>query len=321
MEQRLDRKFGFERLIGNTPEMAALAARIRQIAPADTTVLITGETGSGKELVAQALHQHSSRRNEVFVKLNCAALAEGVIESELFGHEKGSFSGAFERRKGRFELADGGTLFLDEISELSLRTQVKLLRVLQTGEFERVGGQETLRVDVRALCATNRDLRVEVAAGRFREDLFFRLNVIPVHLPPLRERRADIPLFVDAFLKEFNEKHGRRVAGVTRGLLRELTAYAWPGNVRELRNVMEGMVVLAQGRGALGVDDLPAEMRDRPSQGTDIGARAGMSMAEIEKRALEATLRLTGGDKQRAAAILGIGLRTLYRKIKEYGIP
>ena len=320
LSERLDKKFGFASLIGNTPEIAALTGRIRQIARTSATVLITGETGTGKELVAQAVYQHSGRRSEPLVKLNCAALAEGVVESELFGHERGAFTGAVERRRGRFELADGGTLFLDEIAELSLRTQAKLLRVLQNGEFERVGGHETLRVDARVLCATNRDLRADVAAGRFREDLFFRLNVVTLHLPALRERRADIPLLIRAFIDEFNERHGRRVTGVTRGALHELLAYPWPGNVRELRNVLEGMVVFAEGKRPLEVADLPADLVDRGTQAASLGVSVGMSMADIEKRAIQATLQYSGGDKKQAAAILGIGLRTLYRKIKEYGI-
>jgi DNA-binding NtrC family response regulator len=320
MEERLDRKFGISGLIGNTPEIAALASRIRQIAPTSASVLITGETGTGKELIAQAIHHQSRRRDEALVKLNCAALAEGVVESELFGHERGAFTGAVEQRRGRFELADGGTLFLDEIAELSLRIQAKLLHVLQGGEFERVGGHETLRADTRVICATNRDLRVETTERRFREDLYFRLNVVSIHLPPLRERRADIPLLVRAFLDEFNRKHGRKVTGVTRGALRELVAYDWPGNVRELRNVLEGVVVFTEEARPLDVADLPADLTSSAVGTVTLGITVGMTMAEIERRAIQATLRQAGGEKKQAAAVLGIGLRTLYRKIKEYGV-
>jgi DNA-binding NtrC family response regulator len=322
LEGRLERRYGFQNLTGNSAVMAAIYDRIQQIAPTRATVLLTGETGTGKELVASAIHHNSLRRDEAFVKLNCAALAEGVIESELFGHEQGAFTSATRTRKGRFEIADGGTLFLDEITEITPPIQAKLLRVLQEREFERVGGSTTLRVDVRMIAATNRNLEAEVRSGRFREDLYYRLNVVAIQLPPLRERREDIPLLVEAFIREFNEEHGKQVRGVTKGAIDILSRYAWPGNVRELKNAVEGMVLFAAAGHLLGVDDLPDTLRDSAAAapGEQVPVQVGMTLAEAERRLIAATYRASGANKRRASATLGIGLRTLYRKLKEYDL-
>ncbi len=321
LESRLDERFGFERFMGNSPAINRVIEQVRQVAPTRATVLITGETGTGKDLIAQAIHQNSSRSKERFVRVNFAALAEGVVESELFGHERGAFTGAVERRAGRFEIADGGTLFLDEISEVGPAVQAKLLRVLQEQEFERVGGSETLRVDVRVLAATNRNLEEMVREGRFREDLYYRLRVVAIPMPPLRERKEDVPLLAERFLRDFNRAHGRRVTGINRGALERLLAYDWPGNVRELSNCIEGMVVFAEGRRALNVADLPMALREfRQEPAREVRLLLGQSMEEVERRFIEETLRWLGYDKQRAAETLGIGLRTLYRKLKEYEI-
>ncbi len=320
LQARLDHRYGIQHLSGRSPQMVAVYDRIRQLANARTTILVSGETGTGKELVAKAIHHLSPRRNEPFVALNCSALAEGVVESELFGHERGAFTGAVGMRKGRFELADGGTLFLDEISEVSPAVQAKLLRVIQEREIERVGGEGPIQVDVRLICATNRDLAAMVREGRFREDLYYRLDVASIQLPPLRERRSDIPILVDEFIRQFNEENHRKVRGITRGAMELLMQYPWPGNVRELRNLIEGMVVFGRDGDPLDVGDLPNHLRDQPSSTRDLHLRVGMTMEEIEKRAIEETLKATGFDKQKTAQILGIGLRTLYRKAKQYGI-
>jgi DNA-binding NtrC family response regulator len=321
LHRRLDQRYGFHNLIGNSPGMVAVYSMIRQIAPTRATVLIMGETGTGKGVAAQTIHQNSSRRDAPFVTLNCASLAEGVIESELFGHERGAFTGAVQTHKGRFEIADGGTLFLDEVSEMSLATQAKLLRVIEDREFERVGGTRLIKVDVRLIAATNRDLEQQVKEGKFREDLFFRLKVVSVKLPPLRERRQDIPRLVEAFIREFNTEHDKDITGISRGAMDLLMQYRWPGNVRELKNTIEGMVVLSAGGRMLDVSDLPEHLLrqvDVQMPAGDMHVRVGMTMEEIEKIAIEHTLRSVGYDKQKAADILGIGLRTLYRKQKRY---
>ncbi len=318
LQARLDHRYGIKHLTGMSPQMIRVYDRIRQLASTRTTILVTGETGTGKELVAKAIHHLSPRRNEPFVALNCSALAEGVVESELFGHERGAFTGATSGRKGRFEIADGGTLFLDEISEVSPTIQVKLLRVIQEREIERVGGTRTIDVDVRLICATNRKLEEMVREGTFREDLYYRLNVASIELPPLRERRSDIPLLVDEFITQFSTENRKRIKGITRGAIELLMQYEWPGNVRELRNLIEGLVVFGRDGQPLDVGDLPNHLRSQPSTTRDLGLRVGMTMAEIEKRAIEETLKATGYDKQRTAQILEIGLRTLYRKMKQY---
>jgi len=304
------------RIIGRGPALLKVIHLVNQIAPLKTTVLLSGESGVGKELIAEAIHYQSPRRDKPLVKLNCGALPEGLIESELFGHEKGAFTGAIQQRKGRFELADGGTFFLDEISEMPAATQVKFLRVLQEGEFERVGGAQTLKVDVRIIAATNRDLEAEVAAGRFRKDLFYRLHVIHLTLPPLRERVEDIPLLGLHFLDKFCLENDRPPMGFSPGAMRALKSHAWPGNVRELQNVVERSVALTTGN-MVELEDLPDEIRQHTPEDDKIVLPVGASMEEIERLAILQTLKKTGGDKELAARLLGIGLATLYRRLKE----
>jgi DNA-binding NtrC family response regulator len=321
LAERLDERLRVPNLTGHSRLMQELAARIVQISTTRATVLIHGDTGTGKELIAQAIHRLSPRRDERFVKVHCAELSANLIESELFGHERGAFTGAEQQRKGRFEIADGGTLFIDEVSEIPLPIQTKLLRVLQDRQFERVGGNETVKVDVRVIAATNRRLDIMVARGEFREDLYYRLRVIQLDVPALRDRKEDIPLLTETFIREFNREHGRKVTGITRGVADRFMEYDWPGNVRELKNAIEEMVVFKQHRGPLDVADLPLPLRHQPTRrAEDLGLTVGMSLREMEKRAIEATLRSTGHDKQKTARILGMGLRTLYRKQKEYGL-
>jgi DNA-binding NtrC family response regulator len=308
-------KFGF---IGSSRAVDAVEERIRLIAPTRTTVLLYGETGTGKELIAEGIHQLSPRAGKPLVKLNCAELAESVMESELFGHERGAFTGAVSRRRGRFETASGGTLFLDEVSEIPTSTQIKLLRVLERQEFERVGGSNPIRVDVRLIGATNRNLRDLVEQGFFREDLFHRLNVANIRVPALRDRPEDIAPLVRHFITEFNRANHKAVRGVTREALRHLVSYGWPGNVRELRNLVEGLVVFSLGRTSIEASDLPAHIRQTGTSGRELVLRVGMSLEEIERAALEETLRDSGYDKKRAAEVLGVGLRTIYRKMKKY---
>jgi DNA-binding NtrC family response regulator len=317
MEARLDERLGYDALSGRSRGIQRVLEQVRHIAPTRATVLIEGEPGAGKGLLAQAIHQNSPRRGERFVWVSCGALAADAVEGELFGLEPGASAGA--AAAGRFEQAEGGTLFLDEVGALPPAVQVRLLRVLQDRSFERAGGSGTFRTDVRLIASTSRDLGAEVRAGRFREDLHERLGVVRVQMPPLRERREDIPLLVEAFLREFGREHGRRVTGVTRGALDRLMRHAWPGNVRELRNTIEGMVVFAEGRRPLDVSDLPAALREGERAGEKLEFAVGITVGEAERRLIAATLRHTGFDKPRAAAMLGIGLRTLYRKLKESG--
>ncbi len=304
------------RIIGRGPALLKVFHMVNQIAPLKTTVLLSGESGVGKELIAEAIHYQSPRRDKPLVKLNCGALPEGLIESELFGHEKGAFTGAIQLRKGRFELADGGTFFLDEISEMPAATQVKFLRVLQEGEFERVGGAQTLEVDDRIIAATNRDLEAEVAAGRFRKGLYYRLHVIHLTLPPLRERVEDIPLLGLHFLDKFCLENDRPPMGFSPAAMRALKSHAWPGNVRELQNVVERSVALTTGN-MVELEDLPDEIRRHHPEDDKIVLPVGASMEEIERLAILQTLKKTGGDKELAARLLGIGLATLYRRLKE----
>ena len=321
LAERLDERARVPSLTGHSRAMQDLYARIAQVAGTRATVLIQGETGTGKELIAKAIHQLSPRKNDRFVKLHCAELSENIIESELFGHERGAFTGAEQQRRGRFELADQGTLFVDEISEVPMNIQTKLLRVLQDRQFERVGGEETVTVDARVIAAANKSLELLVARGEFREDLYYRLRVVLLEVPPLRERRDDIPLLVEEFIHAFNKEHARKVTGMTRGVVDRMMQYDWPGNVRELKNTVEEMVLFTQGKRALDVSDLPIALRQqRPSTAPELHLAVGMSMQEIERAAIEATLRQVGYDKQKAAKTLGIGLRTLYRKVKEYGL-
>ncbi|HET7600115.1 MAG TPA: sigma-54 dependent transcriptional regulator [Gemmatimonadales bacterium] len=376
-------------IIGESAAVQEVLVKIEQMAPVSSTVLIQGESGTGKELVAKAIHDLSPRRGEAFVAVNCAALPESLLESELFGHEKGAFTGAAERRLGRFELADGGTIFLDEIGEVPLSVQVKLLRVLESRSFFRVGGVQPIRVDVRVIAATNRDLKERVALGDFRDDLYYRLNVLNIYLPPLRERREDIPLLVRRFIREFARQHDRTFRGITPEAMQRLVGAPWPGNVRQLRNLIESMVVLApgseirasdippdilEGPGSLlpvrlasvnagrelpsrelefilrslvdlrrqieelrrRMDEHPQRVQvidlaehapmvdlmpepDRDEEGArEVVYRPGMTMADVERAAIEAALRDSSGNRRRAAEVLGIGERTLYRKIKAY---
>jgi len=314
--------YGLRPMVGQSPPFVEVLDMVDRVAGVNSTVLLLGESGTGKELVAEALHARSPRRGGPLVRVACAALAEGVLEAELFGSEKGAYTGAHELRRGRFELAHRGTLFLDEIGELPLPVQVKLLRVLQEGEFERVGGEETLRTDVRVIAATNRDLEREVQAGRFREDLFFRLNVIPLRLPPLRERRDDIPLLANHFLEKVRRATGREApTGFSDEAVARLGAYAWPGNIRELENTIERAVVLSRGERIEAADLPPALRGDRDREG---GVRPGVirfevgrTLEELEREAIRQTLAAVEGNREVAASILGIGVATLYRRLRE----
>jgi len=319
LHEQIDQKFGLENLIGESPAMQQVFETIRQVAPSRATVLITGETGTGKELIAKAIHNLSPRKNAAFIAVHAAALPTTLLESELFGHEKGAFTGAVERRIGRFELADGGTLFLDEVGELEPQMQVKLLRVLEERAFERVGGAKTLEVDVRLVAATNKQLKKLVSEGKFRDDLFYRLSVVTVDLPPLRERRDDIPLLVKAFLDEFNHENGKQVRELTPEALNVLLAYDWPGNVRELRNTIEQMVVLARSE-RLTVRDVPAAIRGGADLGKINVVRTGMTVEDAERQLIMQALKEMSGNRTKAAQKIGISRRTLHRKLKEYGL-
>lgn len=318
LNRRLDRKYGLRGIIGNSAPISAVITRILQVAPTEATVLITGETGTGKELVGTAIHQNSARRGGPLIKLHCADLSEGLVESELFGHEAGAFTGAAGSRKGRFELADGGTLLLDEVSELTPGTQAKLLRVLQEREFVRVGGDRPVRVDVRLVAATNQDLKLLVQERRFREDLYYRLNVVAIEMPALRHRPQDIPLLADQFLREAVSAYGRQVTGFTTRALNRLWRYAWPGNVRELKNVVTGMVINARDGRSLDVEDLPLALRSLPDEGKTLQIPIGMTWAEVERRIIEATLKSVDLDVRAAAKALGLSVRTLYRRMNQY---
>jgi two-component system NtrC family response regulator len=318
LRERIREKYQFSNIVGDSSELQAVFDMVKRAAPTRATVLILGESGTGKELIAQAIHEESPRRQKPFVKVNCAALSETLLESELFGHEKGSFTGAVGRREGRFELADGGTLFLDEIGDISPGLQVKLLRVLQQREFERVGGTNTLKVDVRVVAATNKDLGAEVKASRFREDLYYRLNVVSVTLPPLRRRKSDIPALVAHFIERYSELHGKEVRGLAPGTLNALLSYDWPGNVRELGNVVERAVVLARGT-ELTSDDLPPTMRGpRPRDRSPDTLIPGAALYDIEREAILRTLEMVDGSTSRAADVLGISVRKIQYRLKEY---
>ena len=319
LKDQLGEKYDFSNIIGRSAVMQKVYDQIRQVADTPTVVLIEGESGTGKELAANAIHANSSRRGRPFIKVNCAALPETLLESELFGHERGAFTGAFAQRKGRFELADGGTLFLDEIGDLSPGTQAKLLRVLQNYEFERVGGTETLRVDVRVLAATNANLAERVAEKRFRQDLYYRLRVVPIEMPPLRARDEDIPLLASHFVRMYAERNNKDIRGISAEAVNTLVTYPWPGNVRELQNCIENMVVMSD-EPMLGPELLPAEMQETTMASDEAGFPIGLSMRQIEEKAIRETLASAGGNRRRSAAILGISLRTLHRKIAEYGI-
>src|SRR5919109_348056 len=316
LQEEIKTEHNFEEIIGQSAPMRQLLRKIEQVAPTEATVLIQGETGTGKELLARAIHDRSRRPDRPLVKVNCGSIPAGLVESELFGHEKGAFTGATQKRTGRFELADGGTIFLDEVTELPLDTQVKLLRVLQEGEFERVGSSQTIRVDVRVIAATNRDLREVMRNGTFRSDLFYRLNVFPVEVPPLRERKEDVPLLVNFFLSKFGKKLGKEVRGVSRRAMESLTNYPWPGNVRELQNVIERAVVLATGA-VVNVDESTLRS-DGASQEPPVGTLENVERAHII-RALDETRWVIHGKKG-AAEILGINPSTLRSRMEKLGI-
>ncbi|NBB94588.1 MAG: response regulator [Planctomycetes bacterium] len=321
LKERLDEKFGFGNIIGQSAPMLRILETVRRIATSDLSVLILGESGTGKELLANAIHQNSERAEKRFVAINCAGLSETLLEDELFGHVKGAYTGAGGDRPGRFEHADGGTMFLDEVGDMPLTMQAKLLRVLENGEVVRVGSNEPYRVNVRIISATNGDLAEKVKAKEFREDLYFRIKGATIEIPPLRQRREDIPLLIEHFLAQANETHGRTINGLTPEARRVLMSYPWPGNVRQLRNVVENMVVLAASD-KLAVDDLPPEIHQPPNDLTDGQFRelAGISIDEAETQLIRNTLKMVEGNREKAASILGIGERTLYRKIKEYGL-
>ncbi len=316
LQQRLDDLLRQGAIIGSSPAFRRMMMLVEQVATSSATVLITGESGTGKELVARTIHQRSGRARGPFVAVNCAALPETLLESELFGYEKGAFTGAAGRKEGRFELADGGTLFLDEVTDLSLVTQPKILRVLQEGEFERLGGTKSLRVDVRIVAASNQDLGQMVREKRFREDLYYRLNVITIRVPPLRERREDVRVLAQHFLRIYAAKNDRALEGFTDEAMRRLEAYSWPGNVRELENVIERGVVLTRGD-LMDVGDLPEEIAGAtPLPEGVLSIRIGTPLAEVEARLLDETLRVTKGNKTLTAKLLGIDPRTVSRKLE-----
>jgi len=319
LREQLDTRYGIENIIGRSAVMQEVFDTIRQVAPSRATVLIEGESGTGKELVAHAIHRLSPRARGPFVAVHCAALTPTLLESELFGHEKGAFTGAVEQRRGRFEIADGGTLFLDEIGEINPTVQVKILRVLEEHRFERVGGEETIEVDTRLITATNRNLKQMVTEGTFREDLYFRLNVVRIFLPPLRERREDIPLLCDHFLKELSRENEKNIEGFTPEAMEALSRYDWPGNVRELRNAVERMVVLARGN-RLTLRDIPPEIRNETGSPRTAAIPQTTTLEEAEKLLIARALADNNGNRTQAARQLGISRRTLHRKINEYGL-
>ncbi|MDR0909748.1 MAG: sigma-54 dependent transcriptional regulator [Spirochaetaceae bacterium] len=312
LEEKIAKKNQFNEMIGNSAPMCRIFDTISRVAPSKASVLITGESGVGKELVADSIHALSPRKDAPIIKVHCAALAASLLESELFGHEKGAFTGAIARRRGCFERANGGTLFLDEIGEIEQNVQIKLLRVLQEKKFERVGGEETIETDVRIIAATNRDLKEEISKGNFREDLFFRLNVVNIFVPPLKERKEDIPLMVASFIKTLSEENGKQIEGIDDKARAILYNYDWPGNVRELRNCIESAVVMARTK-IITADDLPPTLLQSSSQNT-IAIPFGISMEDAQKIIINETIAWCKGNKSKAADSLGIGRKTLHRK-------
>src|SRR4030043_198852 len=325
LKKRVEERYGLEGLVGKSPQMLKIYDLIETVAQTDTTVLVNGENGTGKELVANVIHLQSPRKNGPFIKVNCAALPETLLETELFGHEKGAFTGAIRQRKGRFELANGGTLFLDEGGEISPTVQVKLLRVLQERQFERVGGNETIFSDVRLICATQRDLKEEIRKGTFRADLYYRLNVVPITLPSLRERREDILLLAEHFVDKFSKKMGKEIAGLSEDAKALLLRYPFPGNIRELENMLERAIALIKGN-TIQPEDLPDEVCGQPSSIQDVckGIRGSKPLASatklFEKEYIQSVLEKTKGKKGQAADTLGISRKTLWEKIKELEI-
>lgn len=319
LRDRLETRMRFDQMVGESEPLQRVYNLVEMVAASDVTVLLTGETGTGKELVARAIHQKSPRANSPFITVNCGALPENLFESELFGYEKGAFTGAMFTKMGRFELAEGGTILLDEVGELSLKSQVDFLRVLETKEFRRLGGTKVIRVDTRIIAATNRNLVEAVKQGDFREDLYYRLNVVPIHLPPLRERGDDIPLLAERFLREFASQHHREPKDVSREAMRLLRLYAWPGNIRQLRNLMERLVVTVRDK-TIQPEHLPEEIQASKEDTRTMLVTLGTSLEEIEQDVIRRTLAEVTNHRERAAKLLGISLRALQYKIKEYGI-
>jgi len=319
LRMQLDEKFGFANIIGNSKKMHEVFTQLKLVSPTKANVMICGETGTGKELIARAIHNNSPRKDKSFIAINCAAITKDLLESELFGHEKGAFTGADRQRKGAFELADGGTLLLDEVSEMGIETQAKFLRVLEDPAFRRVGGEIPTKVDVRIISSTNRDLSAEVENGNFREDLYYRLKVVTINIPPLRERKDDIPVLVNAFLQEFSKENNRSATQIEREALDRLISYDWPGNIRELRNCIESMVVMSTTE-KISVADLPPNIRGLQPSISQSNTQNGMSMEDIEKETIRKALEAADGNRTKAAETLKIGLRTLYRKMDKYGL-
>jgi len=318
LQEELGAKVSFESIIGKSAEMQRIFQIVRKTAAAKASVLITGESGTGKELIANALHNLSPRKDKPFIKVHCAALSESLLESELFGHEKGAFTGAVARKRGRFELANGGTIFLDEIGEIDQNVQIKILRVLQDKRFERVGGEETLEVDVRIIAATNRNLEKEIQEHRFREDLFYRLNVVNIQVPPLRDRKDDIPLLIASFVNEFAQENDKEITGIDSRARSALYKYDWPGNIRQLRNCIESAVVMCSGK-EITLEDLPPSVIGS-EENNSIVIPTGLTLAEAEKILIQHTLAENNGNKSKTADVLGIGRKTLHRKIDEYNM-
>jgi len=321
LKERLNDRFDFSNIIGRSPSMTKLFETVALVAPSAATVLIAGESGTGKELIANAIHQNSPRKDQPFIKVNCAALPETLLESELFGHEKGAFTGAIARKQGRFQLAHNSSILLDEVAEMAPTTQAKILRVLQEREFEPVGSTQTIKVDTRVIVATNKNLEKEIQEGRFREDLYYRLNVVTVDVPPLRQRREDIPLLADFFLKQYAEKNRRPIEGFTPRATDLLMRHDWPGNVRELENIIERAVIMARGE-MITPMEFPIDLQnlDEDLKASRIDLTPGRSLKEVEKVVILRTLEEVEGNRTHAARILGISRRTLQLKLKEYGI-
>jgi two-component system response regulator HydG len=320
LHKQLEEKFGFAGIIGNSQQMHRIFNILKQIASTTATVLVVGESGTGKELIARAIHYNGPRKNHPFVELNSAAISESLLESELFGHEKGAFTGALYQRKGKFEYANNGTLFLDEVGDMPLTTQAKLLKVIEDGRIVRIGSNETIKVDVRIIAATNKDLGELVKEGQFREDLYFRFNVICLRLPPLRERQEDIFLLIDSFIKEFSKKNGKNIKDISPDARKILFRYEWPGNIRELRNCIESMIVFNQ-NGVLDINDIPEHIyKSNRTALTGPVFPVGVTLDEMEKELMKNTLAYVGGNRGETAKILGIGERTLYRKLEKYGL-
>lgn len=317
MKKQLESKQSLSTMIGNSLAMQKIMSVVQKAAGSKANVLITGESGVGKEVVARAIHELSSRHDKAMVNVHCAALSETLLESELFGHEKGAFTGADKLQKGRFELAHGSSIFLDEIGEINQSVQIKILRVLQEKKFERVGGEQTIEVDVRVIAATNRNLEEEIKKGNFRDDLFFRLNVVHIEVPPLRERKEDIPLLVNAFLDEFNRENNRSIKGISSQAKKAIQSYDWPGNIRELRNCIESAVVMCT-TDEIQIEDLPSNVGKSSSEDA-ISIPFGITLEEAEKIIIERNLMANGNNKSKTADVLGIGRKTLQRKLSEWG--